>query len=307
MSAYLIIEIPGHDPVRYELGNTTSIGRTSGNQICLKDDTAVSRQHSLIRRQGEAEYHLIDMGSANGTFINGKLLIAPTRLANGDILRVGETPMRFETTEVFVEASSKAAEQTLYEKTRMSVQMGPAVVLVCDIRRFTRIGELLAPDQLSRFLGSWFRQASEIIAGLGGIVDKYIGDAVMAYWPVNPHQPQTAPESAVTAAKMIIALAQTIQVPDHPEFEFKVGVGINQGLVSSGNVGMQSQRDSTIMGDAVTLAFRLESVCAVKKLPVVVAATVAQCLEGKFKFETLGEVKLKGKAKSPESFRMILE
>jgi len=307
MSAFLIIEIPGRDPLRYELGNTTSIGRTSVNQISLKDDSAVSRQHSLIRRQGEAEYHLIDMGSANGTFLNGKLLISPTRLRNGDILRVGETPMRFECPEISGEAAAKAAEQTHYEKTRMSVQLGMMVILVCDIRRFTRIGELLAPDQLSRFLGSWFRQASEIIAGLGGIVDKYIGDAVMAYWPVDPHKPLMAPESAVTAAKELIELARTIRVPDHPEFEFKIGVGINQGLVSSGNVGMQSQRDSTIMGDAVTLAFRLESVCAVKKLPVVVAATVARCLEGKFTFETLGEVKLKGKAKSPESFRLVLD
>jgi adenylate cyclase len=307
MSAYLIIEAPGREAVRYELGNTTAIGRTSVNQICLKDDCAVSRQHSLIRRQGEVEYHLIDMGSANGTFLNGKLLIGPTRLKNGDVLRVGETPMRFACAEVSVEAASKAAEQTLYEKTHMSVQMGMMVILVCDIRKFTRIGELLAPDQLSRFLGSWFRQASEIIAGLGGIVDKYIGDAVMAYWPVEPGQPEAAPESAVTVAKKIIELARTIQVPDHPEFEFKVGVGINQGLVSSGNVGTQSQRDSTIMGDAVTLAFRLESVCAVKKLPVVVAATVARCLEGKFTFETLGEVKLKGKAESPESFRLVLE
>jgi class 3 adenylate cyclase len=306
VSAAVTIEIPGKEPILYELGNTTSIGRTSLNQICLKDDIAISRQHALIRRQGEHEYHLIDMGSANGTFLNSKLLIGPTRLQTGDLIRVGETTLRFECSEPEA-AESAAVEQTIYEKTRMAVQMGMMVILVCDIRNFTRIGELLPPDQLSRFLGSWFRQVSEIIAGLGGIVDKFIGDAVMAYWPVDPQQPTAAQENTVTAAVKIVALARAQRVPDNPDFGFRVGVGINQGLVSSGNIGMQSQRDTTIMGDAVTLAFRLESVCAVKQKPIVVSKALADSLADKFQFASLGQVKLKGKATSPEAFHLIID
>jgi adenylate cyclase len=134
------------------------------------------------------------------------------------------------------------------------------------------------------------------------VVDKYIGDAVMAYWPVDSQRPSLAADNAVASAMAIHALARTVEVPDHPEFEFRVGVGINQGLVSSGNIGRQGQRDMTIMGDAVTLAFRLESACKIKKFPIVVGADIAKSLSDRFAFVPLGQVKLKGKTTSPEAF-----
>jgi adenylate cyclase len=305
MNGYLVLAREGQEDVRYELGNTTGIGRSSANPIALKGDTSVSRQHALIRRQGENEYSVIDLGSANGTFVNGKLLLVPTVLRNGDVLKVGDTVMRFEFEGPCPEPDS--CEQTVYERTMVALHMSTMVVLVCDIRRFTRIGELLPPDQLSRFLGSWFRQASEAITARGGIVDKFIGDAVMAYWPVDPGQPSAAAESAVCAALAIHALARSVEVPGHPEFKFSVGVGLNQGLVSSGNVGMQSQRDMTIMGDAVTLAFRLESVCKVKGVPIVVGSEIAKSLGPKRPFVALGQVKLKGKTTSPHAFGLEVE
>jgi adenylate cyclase len=297
----LHLEIPGLDPVVFEVGNTTGIGRASANQICLKDDVAVSRQHALIRRQGEQEYFLIDMGSANGTLLNSKLIIGPTRLRNNDLIQIGETIFRFELPGPSPEEVEKLGK-TMCEKTQMAVHLRTMVILVCDIRNFTRIGELLTPDELARFLGSWFRQTQGIIAGLEGVVDKYIGDAVMAYWPVASHMPTEAAENAVNAAFRIQALARTTSVPDGSGFPFAVGVGINQGLVSTGNVGTQSQRDMTIMGDAVTLAFRLESACKIKQMPIVVGIDVQRALSGKFKFIPLGHVKLKGKTTSPEAF-----
>jgi adenylate cyclase len=305
MNAFFVVDQPGREAVRYELGNTSGIGRSSANLISLKDDTSVSRQHVLIRRQGELEYSIIDLGSANGTYLNGKLLIGPTVLRHGDLVRVGETTFRFDF-ECAVPAK-KACEQTVYERTMMAVRMSTMVVLVCDIRRFTRIGEILPPDQLSRFLGSWFRLASEAITTRGGVVDKFIGDAVMAYWPVDAARSDAAAESAIEAALAIHALARGIEVPGRPDFKFSVGVGLNQGLVSSGNVGMQSQRDMTIMGDAVTLAFRLEGVCKVKSMPIVVGAEVARTLGAKHPFIPLGVVKLKGKTTSPESFGLKIE
>lgn len=306
MNAFLHFEAEGQDPIRYELGNTTGIGRASSNPICLKNDAAVSRLHALIRRQGEQEYYLIDMGSANGSLLNRKLIIGPTLLRHDDVLQVGETTFRFELQGPSPE-EQKLLEQTLYEKTRVAVHMSTMVVWVCDIRNFTRIGELLTPDHLARFLGSWFRQVSEVITGLGGVVDKFIGDAVMAYWPVDVNSPAAAAENSIHAALKIHALAGRNAVPDYPDFEFAVGVGINQGLVSSGNVGTQSQRDSTIMGDAVTLAFRLESACKVKKMPIVVGSEIFKVLGNRFQFVSLGAVKLKGKTTSPEAFGLPVE
>lgn len=305
MAAFCLIENPGLEPVRLELGNTTNIGRTSVNQICLEADCAVSRQHAMIRLQGEQEYSLIDLGSANGTFLNDKLLIGPSLLRDGDRFKVGETVIRFELQGPSPE-EQKTLTKSFLEKTRVAWRMATMVILVCDIRKFTRIGELLPPDQLAKFLGSWFWRSSEIITGLGGVVDKFIGDAVMAYWTVDGKNPVTAQENAVTAAVKLHQEARTIQVPDHPEFDFRIGVGINQGLVSGGTVGV-SQRDSTIMGDSVTLAFRLESACKIKKMPIIVGADLFQGLNGKFKFHPLGQVKLKGKTTSPEAFGLVVE
>ena len=305
MNAVFSVERPGCERARIELGNTTSIGRATANTICLKEDAAASRQHALVRRQGEAEFSLLDLGSANGTYLNEKLLLVPTVLKSGDCVRVGETILRFELHGV--PAAELSGTQTIYERTRMAVRMSQMTILVCDIRNFTRIGELLAPDILSRFLGSWFRDASEAILSRGGVVDKFIGDAVMAYWPVNPAAPAAAAESAVETAVILHRLAEKVALHDYPDFPFRVGVGINQGLVSCGNVGVQSGRDLTIMGDAVTLAFRLESVCKVKKVPIVVGAEIAAVLGKSRAWIPLGEVQLKGKTTSPEAFGLDVE
>jgi adenylate cyclase len=303
--AKIHMEIPGRDTAVYELANTTSIGRSPGNQIILGEDNAVSRQHAMIRLQGEQEYYLIDLGSANGTLLNGKLLIGPTLLRTGDEIKIGETVMCFELIGPSPE-EQQLLNKSLMEKTRVAWHMATMVILVCDIRNFTRIGELLPPDLLAKFLGSWFRKTSEIIMGLGGVVDKFIGDAVMAYWSVDAKNPQAAQENAVKAAIQIHQESRAIQVPDHEDFEFGVGVGINQGLVSSGSVGI-SQRDSTIMGDSVTLAFRLESACKIKKVPVIVGADLYQGLGGRFQFIPLGQVKLKGKTTSPEAYGLVVD
>jgi len=305
VNAVLIVERPGCDRVRVDLGNTTSIGRATANTICLKEDGAASRQHALIRRQGETEYSLLDLGSANGTYLNEKLLLVPTILKSGDGIRIGETVLRFE-----LQGDAPAAlsgTQTIYERTRMAVRMSKMTILVCDVRNFTRLGELLAPDVLSRFLGGWFRDASDAILSRGGVVDKFIGDAVMAYWPVDAAAPSAAPENAVETAIALHRLAANVEVPSYPDFSFRIGVGINQGLVSCGNVGVQSGRDMTIMGDAVTLAFRLESVCKVKKVPIVVGAEIASVLGGSRPWIPLGEVQLKGKTTSPEAFGLDVE
>jgi adenylate cyclase len=305
MGGTIRIEAPGSDAVVFELGNTTGIGRSAGNQIRLEADGAASRQHAMIRLQGEQAYYLVDLGSANGTFLNNKLVVAPALLRNGDRIKVGETEMLFDLPGPSPDEQRHLTDLHL-EKTQVAVHLRTMVVLVSGIRQFTRIGELLAPEQLARFLGSWFCQATEIVAGRKGVVDKFVGDTVMAYWIRDERAPTTASESAVEAARALHRQAAAIQVPGHPEFAFRIGVGINQGLVSSGTMGV-TQRDATIVGDAVTLAFRLESVCKVRKAPIVVGADLVRGLGDKFPFVSLGKVPLKGKAVSPEAFSLKVE
>ena len=307
MSAFIYIEKPTVPNPRVELGNSTGIGRSTVNQLCYPEDTSISRQHALIRQQGENEFYLIDLGSSNGTYLNSQLLIGPTLLKNGDRIQVGDAVMVFELVGADQVDPTKASDETTIEQTMVAMRMSTMVILVCDIRAFTRISEILSPDQLAKLLGRWFRQISELINSRGGVVDKFIGDAVMAYWVVDQKNPIVAQESALTTAVDLHRMANEMRIEAAPDFKFQVGVGLNQGVVSCGNVGMKSQRDSTIMGDAVNMAFRLETVCKEKQMPIVVSAQIRDALADKFGFVSLGPVHLKGKSTPHEVFGLPLE
>ncbi|MDZ4814956.1 MAG: adenylate/guanylate cyclase domain-containing protein [Verrucomicrobiota bacterium] len=307
MTAHLNIQHPPTDPPRLELGNSTGIGRVATNQIYFMEDSSISRQHALIRQQADDEFWLIDLGSANGTFVNSQLVVGPTLLKNDDVIHIGEAIMRFEQAGARVIEELPGGGGDEFGATLVAVKMKSMVILVCDVRGFTRISEILPADTLAKFLGLWFRKISEIIVASGGVVDKFIGDAVMAYWPIDSKSPVLAVENALNTAVQLHYKALEMTLPEYPEVELKVGVGLNQGLVSSGNVGMKSQRDSTIMGDAVNVTFRLETVCKEKQMPIVVSSEIQKALAGKFTFVALGPVHLKGKSAPLEVFGLPLE
>lgn len=239
------------------------IGRSEENDIVF-GDRWISRNHAMLQYMGQSdegedgEYYLIDLGSRNGTFINGRRVSIPAILRHGDLLMFGQTEAEFSNPEHGHEKRTVKAVQdhtataTLHMRRLISV-------LVVDIRDFTVLTRLIDESTLSELIGSWFRQAGQIIQRYGSWVDKYIGDAVMAVWI---HGSQHIEEEEVLrifkALNEIHQMTEDLQTQFSLPFPLKVGAGINTGYAMVGNTGSGDRPDYTALGDTVNAVFRLE-------------------------------------------------
>jgi len=180
MPAKLIVKPVGEPPFEQAIAYTLTIGRGAANTVCLKDND-VSRQHAIIRRHEEDEYQIVDLGSRNATFVGQRRVVTPIVLRDGDVIRVAHNTM------TFVKMAGAEAENLL-EATRagsMSISLPPAfaaAVMACDLRGFSAISARLPEAELAQRLGAWFRDAGNLIHKTGGTIDKFIGDAVLAFW-----------------------------------------------------------------------------------------------------------------------------
>jgi class 3 adenylate cyclase/HAMP domain-containing protein len=134
-------------------------------------------------------------------------------------------------------------------------------ILFSDIRGFTTISESYAdtPDRLVESLNRYFSGQVDIIMNRNGIVDKYIGDAIMAFWGAPVKHDDDALQSVLAALDMIDGLADFNKTQRQLGLkEFHIGVGINYGLATVGNIGSERKMDYTVIGDNVNLASRME-------------------------------------------------
>ncbi len=277
----------------YELliGNTATIGRTEDNTVCFRGSPLVSRQHALIRCHDGYRYQLVDLGSRNGTFMNGERVVVPVNLEDGASISVANNVLIFVRTEAAVDDAF--AQVTLEgSKAGHATTNRAAALLVCDIRGFSSMSERLAGAELARFLGSWFRVAGKQIQDSGGSIDKFIGDAVLAYWSAAAMDIVDC-DVALRTAHHLLGLAAKRSWPDGRSLE--IGVALHCGVVSCGNVGVDAERDATIIGDAVNTVFRLESVMKELKQRILASGDFYERVRVPLHFEQLGERQLKGK------------
>src|SRR5262249_45717645 len=148
------------------------IGRSSTCDIVLDDDEA-SRKHAEIRFVA-GRYRLSDLGSVNGTWVNGRRVAIPRDLESGDEIRIGRAQLVFQG-----QPAAFDMEATASHKTKLVIRTERVVVLVADIRNYTGMSEALPGSDFSQLVASWFREGSEIIERHGGMIDKFIGDAIM--------------------------------------------------------------------------------------------------------------------------------
>ncbi|MDR0731910.1 MAG: HAMP domain-containing protein [Treponema sp.] len=134
-------------------------------------------------------------------------------------------------------------------------------ILFSDIRGFTTISEdyANAPERLVESLNRYFSGQVDIIMNRNGIVDKYIGDAIMAFWGAPVQQNDDALQAVCAALEMIESLEGFNETQRRFGLkEFRIGVGINYGLATVGNIGSERKMDYTVIGDNVNLASRME-------------------------------------------------
>ena len=171
-------------------------------------------------------------------------------------------------------------------------------VLFSDLQNFTGVSEQLNSKQLVRLLNDYLTVMSGILYEYQATIDKYIGDAIMSFWGAPLPQPDHARLSVQAALKM----QQTMQQfsDDYSKRgwpSMKMGIGINTGRMNVGNMGSKYRLSYTVMGDAVNLASRLESLTRVYKVPVIVGENTIQEIND-IVFRELDTVQVRGKHKA---------
>lgn len=280
---------------------TATIGRTPENTVCLGFSPTVSRQHAIIRCHNGYEYQLMDLGSRNGTYVNDQRVVMPVTLQSGSRIRIANNEMVFEQESELENA--QGGEVTVVGSVDHALQVAHnAAILVCDIRGFSAQSEILPSSTLAQQLGQWFREAGNLVQKAGGIIDKFIGDAILAYWQENPGSTSEC-EDALGSALAILQLAGRMRWPESNK-PFEVGIAMHYGRVSFGNIGLVAQRDATIIGNVVNTTFRLESVMKELNQKLLVSDRFLEALtpESRAKFTDYGEKTLKGKSETVRVF-----
>lgn len=236
-----------------------TIGRTPPNDIIIPFPK-ISRNHAIIRMLTEGQHYIVDVGSTNGTYLNGKRVVMPAALKNQDVITVGDCAITF-----ISDHDAKQKKEDVNADAATMASLGSKTeeitLLVCDIRNYTPISEHLPPDELASLMAEWFKMATKEIEKCHGTIDKFIGDAIMVRWSANIGAgSKSLIANALQAAKHLNNVCTHINAsfPNLPH-TFRIGIGINTGRAVLGNIGGSGYREYTAIGDAVNLAFRFET------------------------------------------------
>jgi len=191
------------------------------------------------------------------------------------------------------------------EEYSMRGQSLDMTVLFADIRNFTSIAETRTPEDLKDLINTYFTRMTVCIQDKRGTVDKYIGDAIMAFWGA----PVRDADHARRALECGLAMQQALRELD-PLFAKKrwpalrIGVGLNCGTMSVGDMGSHFRRSYTVMGDAVNLAERLEGLTKEYGVGVLVSENIVRAVQG-FVYREVDKVRVKGKQEGVAIFEPI--
>jgi adenylate cyclase len=178
-------------------------------------------------------------------------------------------------------------------------------VLFADIRSFTTISEGLTAKQLVELLNTYLTPMTEIIFKNKGTIDKYVGDLIMAFWGAplkDDDHAYHAIESAVSMQEKLNELSVTLKDQNWPDI--KLGIGINSGSMSVGDMGSQYRRNYTVLGDNVNLASRIESLTKFYGAHIMIGESTFQG-QDKFIFRRLDKVRVKGKSRGINIYEVL--
>jgi adenylate cyclase len=179
-------------------------------------------------------------------------------------------------------------------------------VLFADIRGFTALAEELAPARLVALLNAYFAAMTEAILAEGGMLDKYVGDGLIAVFGAPVAQADHAARALRAALAMQARLARlNPRWRDEGYPEIRVGIGINTGRMVIGNVGSAARFDYTVLGDAVNLAARLEAENKILSTSVLISRATLEAAGAGFRTRALGTVVVRGRQVSVEVFELV--
>lgn len=169
-------------------------------------------------------------------------------------------------------------------------------LLFTDIRSFTSISEAYSPEELVSSLNAYFEKLVNIITDNDGIIDKYMGDAIMSFFGA-PMELESSPMNALQSAlKIEVAIDEFNKKRlKNKKPQFKTGIGINYGLVTVGNIGSDKKMDYTAIGDAVNLGSRLEGLTKQYNQTIIFSTSIRDAVQHKIPCRAVDIVQVKGK------------
>jgi adenylate cyclase len=194
------------------------------------------------------------------------------------------------------------------ERLQLGGEEVEGTALFSDLAGFTSISEKMAPADLIRFLNEYFSPLTEIILAHQGTLDKFIGDAIMAFWgaplPLQDHAVLTC-QAALAMQRAMDRLASGWQGQGLPSLGIRIG--IHSGPLVAGNVGSRERFNYTVLGDTVNLASRLEGVNKVYGTEILLSGEVHERVAGHFLVRELDLVRVKGRLEPVMIYELLAE
>ncbi|PIR41667.1 MAG: hypothetical protein COV30_02390 [Candidatus Yanofskybacteria bacterium CG10_big_fil_rev_8_21_14_0_10_37_15] len=195
------------------------------------------------------------------------------------------------------------------KKLQLGGERKKLAIMFSDIRGFTSISETMTPEQLTHILNEYLTEMTDIVMEHNGLVDKYIGDAVMAFWGAplpNPNQSTDSCKSAIRMIKVLKNLNEHWKLAGITHV-LSIGVGINTGEAVVGNFGSKKRFNYTILGDEVNLASRLEGLNKAYGTEIIIAESTKLEIEHdpEIKFRELDFIRVKGKKNAIKIFEVM--
>ncbi len=289
----------------FVLEDFNMIGRSEEASIRI-DDAGISRQHASIRREG-GHYWLVDLGSANGCYVNDMALTSAQALRSGDKLQIGGAVFIFDQNEGSggYQTTRVGMKTQVLKRNLVAMKRTQATLLVGDLKGFTHLSSQIPAEQLAELLREWYADCNAIMKRNGAMIDKFIGDCVFAYWPSVGDDIRA---KAVEAARALRAAEIDAQSPMRKKLRESKGIildcriGLHLGEVALGAMG---KGINTALGDAVNLAFRIEGLTRQTNKQVLASSAFLEGWEdGAPLFETCGEFDVKGHPVKLEVFSL---
>ena len=185
-------------------------------------------------------------------------------------------------------------------------EMRVATVLFCDLRGFTALSEKLTPAQVVEMLNVHFDTMSRCIEGEGGLINKFIGDAIMAVWGV----PESKGNDALNAVNATIEMRRALLEFNKDRGSdkkpiIKIGSGLNTGPVLAGQIGSEDRLDYTVIGDAVNLASRVETLNKPFGTDILISEDTYKIVKDEFDCEPMQKIKVKGKSEPQQIYAVL--
>lgn len=259
------------------VGKTFSLGRAKDNNVVFTS-AKVSRRHALVHAQGGAEFSLVDLGSSNGTHLNGRRVIQPVALQHGDVIQIGEQSLVFR-----LETPRTPEEQLYVTEAQMTVRDVNELTcwfLLMDIENFVQLSSDVPAQDLARMVGAWLAECQRVVESHGGTLSKFLGDGVLVYWNERFCEP----------AKVVEALnvLESMQARRQPPFRWALHFGKAVFGAAAANGELSA------LGQDLNFLFRIERLAATQGFPSLISQEARNELALLRETPPLGAFPLKG-------------